>query len=163
MLSISCDTKTTIMAKVRAKTPKQNLMSSIPEIPIKITVEVIIRDERVSFKSDTLENGALFQPESNCSENKFSYSFETDRATPLYLKVEAFEKNNPGSGGDFTACINDISNEPEIQVIALARRDQAGGRASLTLKFLGKDVITSKELKYGANGLLGINETAKLP
>ena len=153
------------MAKEKTKRTTQITSLSIPAIPIKITFEVIIRDERESGKENTgfLEK-ALPEATTNCPDNQFHYSFETDGATPLFLKIEAFEKNKPGSQGDFTTCINDISNDPEIAVIALARRDHPGGRAELTLKFLGKDVFSSpKELTYGANGLLGINETVKLP
>jgi hypothetical protein len=147
----------------RKAVTRQNV---IPEIPIKITVEVIIRNEYRAIQKgyDPSVSNDVMLGGGNCPDNKFSYSFEKENASVLSLSVEEFEKDNPGNSGEFTTCINDASPEPKVRVIGLAKENNAGGRVALTLKFLGKDVFTSpKEFLQGANGFLKLNTLVKLP
>lgn len=153
------------MAKqARKSTRTATPLVVIPEIPIRITVEVIVRHEyppqpKTNRLRDTSEaDGA------GCPENKFSYSFEKDNASVLSLSIEEFKKDNPGDSGDFTTCINDASPEPKIRVIGLAKENNPGGRVALTLKFLGKDVFSpAKEFVLGEHGFLKLNTLVKLP
>ncbi|WP_247237215.1 hypothetical protein [Telluribacter sp. SYSU D00476] len=154
------------MAKQTPKTSKSKEVTalSIPEIPIKITVEIIVRQESIvqprlnRFHSLDAAGGA------GCPDNKFSYSFDTQNASVLSLIVEEFEKDNPDGSGEFTTCINDPSPEPKVRIIGLAKEDNAGGRVALSLKFLGKDIFSSpKEFTHGGNGFLKLNVLEKLP
>lgn len=148
--------------------PKSIDVNIDQQTPIRITIEldivVRVRQERhfLAKANLLLTDSALGG--SGCPDNKFSYSFEKENASVLSLSVEEFDKVNPGGSGDFTTCINDASPEPKVRVICLAKEDNPGGRVTLTLKFLGKDVFSSpKELERGEHGFLKLNTLAKLP
>ena len=155
------------MAKAARKPvpAKQLQPTTIPEIPVRVTVEVIVRHEQLTpsqINRSQIANAA--GGAEGCPENKFSYSFEKENASVLSLSVEEFDKDNPGDLGEFTTCINDASPEPKVRVIGMAEENNAGGRVALTLKFLGKDVFSSpKEFELGEHGFLKLNTLAKLP
>lgn len=151
------------------QTRKKSLKISIkPEKPTRIAIEldIVVRvRQELSPQANThllLSDNAIGGV--GCPDNKFSYAFEKENASLLSLTVEEFDKDNPGDSGDFTTCINDASSEPRVRVIGLAKRDNAGGRVALKLKFLGKDVFASpKEFELGENGFLKLNTLVRLP
>lgn len=155
------------MAK-QSRKPQVELPKAIqiPDIPIKVTVEIIIKHE---YASASLQKNLMIAADAaggagNCPDNRFSYSFEKENATVLSLIVEEFEKDNPGDSGEFTTCINDASPQPKIRVIALAKENSPGGRVALSLKFLGKDVFSSpKEFSAAPGGFLKLIESPKVP
>src|SRR5687768_14685079 len=116
------------MAKSVRKSAKPKVVSPpvIPEIPVKVTIEVIIRQEapltppRSRFQLAEAIGGG-------CPENKFTYAFDKENASVLSLIVEEFEKDSPGDSGEFTTCINDASPEPKVRVIGLAKENLPGG------------------------------------
>jgi hypothetical protein len=161
-------------ASPKKKASSKKVQTSID--PIRIVVEVVIRNETTLQEksiaksltpfdvSDALELGG------DCPDNKFTYSFDTkkgevDHSAIIHsLKVEAFEKFSPGDSGKFTTCINDISEEPSIRVTVFASENMPGGRASLQLKFNGRDVFSpERELNKMPGGNLGFSELVKLP
>ncbi len=154
------------MAKQTREPSKKAPVSNpvIPEIPVRITVEVVIRHEYPTQPRTHLLHSMSEAAEAGCPENKFSYSFDKANASVLSLIVEEFEKDNPEDSGEFTTCINDPAASPRVMVIGLAKEDNAGGRVALTLKFRGKDLFTTpKEFTRTSNGFLKFNELVKIP
>ncbi|MBK9719497.1 MAG: hypothetical protein IPO85_18670 [Saprospiraceae bacterium] len=149
---------------------KQTRLKSIDlninqQAPVRITIELdIVVHVRKEQHSGAKANFLLAEEAlggSDCPEDKFTYSFETDNAKVLSLTVEGFKKDNPGNSGDFTTCIADANR---FRVMVFANELNPGGRAALTLKYLGKDVFSSpKELELGENSFLILNTLAKLP
>lgn len=154
------------MAKQTRKSSEKISLSrtDIPEIPVRVTVEVIVRHEYpAQYKPNNFQLAEKAK-KLGCPDNKFSYSFEKENASVLFLMVEEFEEDNPNDSAEFTTCINDASPEPKIRVIGLAKENNAGGRVAITLKFLGKNVFSSpKEFILSENGFLKLNILTKLP
>ena len=154
------------MAKQTRKSSKEEsgISSIVPEIPVRVTIEVIVRHEYpLQLKTNNLylagEAGGA-----GCPDNKFTYSFERENASVLSLIVEEFDKDNPDDSGEFTTCIYDPNPVPKVRIIGLAKEDNVGGRVALTIKFLGKDIFTKpKEFTRAANGFLKLHELVKLP
>lgn len=137
----------------------------VPEIPIRITVEVIIRQESgtgIPAVQRTFAEKAAYGNE--CPDNKFSYTITQEQASVTLLGVEAYSTDNPGESGSFTTCVNDPHPEPQVRVIAWGIEQNPGGRAALNLKFNGKNLTPSPiEFEHGSGGILSIHQLIKLP
>lgn len=135
----------------------------IPEIPIRVTVDVNINYQGVPtmVQLSSAEDGGGAD---DCPNNKFSYTIDAQNATVLSISVESKDVDNPGTSGNFTACINDASPSPKVRVLGLATENNSGGTVALTLKFLGKDVfVPAKDFTNMGNGFLKLNILTKLP
>jgi len=154
---------------VPAPAPKEKRKLFTATEPVKIIVEVIIRNETAtpipsksfSFKASP---GLLAEEGPQCPDNKFKFSFDksTD-VTILSIIVEDFKQDLPPDTGNFTTCILDPHDPPSITVAVLAKTENPGGRAALSLSFNGKEVYDKKELENKGHGKLGIMESVKLP
>jgi len=153
------------MAKQKPKGLKKTftLIQPADGSPIEITLKVIAEQpilntkKLANFLEETLE-------ESECPENKFTYTIATNNATILSLSLESFTKNNPGNSGEFTVCIDDATDEPKVHVIAMGKVDNPGGTANLQITFLGKPVFTAPSPFTLLNhGILMFNQLVKLP
>jgi len=136
--------------KVKRATPKK---SGAKKAPLKTLKE--------AFK---ISNRMSFEVTDECLDNKFTFSFNRTNATITSLVVEKFHQDLPPDTGSFTVCVFDPNDPPQIRVTVVAKKDLPGGSASLSLKFLGKNVYDpARQLDDKGNGVLGFTELVNLP
>jgi|GEM_PF-2209862 len=154
------------MAKSKPKVLKKTISINHPGdlSPLEITLKVNFEPEPAPVEFKSVNFIQQISADSECPDNKFTYSIVTDNATILFFSLEGYQKNNPGNSGEFTACIDDATDLPKVHIVAMGRIDNPGGTATLQVTFKQKPLFSSpKAFKLMSNGILMINALVQLP
>ncbi len=153
-------------AEKSIKVKRTVVVSDMTE-PFNLIFELTLKDKEGNpLGKQTHTIPGKFGLHNECPDNKFTYSFDKTNAAINKLVVEKFNSgDNPAVSGDFTSCIDDLSNPPKIRVTTFATKTaDVQSFASLTLKFNGKDVYSpTRILDDQGNGMLGFSELVNLP
>ncbi len=142
-------------AKKSSKRGSLGKLSTEVNNPLKIIVEVVIRNETYPGHDYLSKSSELLVENSP----NFSYSFEKQNASILTLVVGSYESSNPADSGNFFTRVF----SKEIPVIVYAQQDRPNAFAYLTLKYNGKDIYVPPRTIAFKGGKGQIDETVIIP